>query len=80
MRQVPVILHHEWRRIATDRSAAVLVIVLACAVGYAVLHGARELRRDRATLEGFLAAEAAEVAVQRSRDAVMIARIDHGEF
>jgi ABC-2 type transport system permease protein len=80
MRQVRVILHHEWRRIVTDRGAAVLVVVLACAVGYAVLHGASELRRDRATLEGFLAAEAAEVARQRSRDAAVIARIDHGEF
>jgi ABC-2 type transport system permease protein len=80
MRQVHAILHHEWHRIVSDRSGIVLVSVLAAAVGYAVLHGAGDLRRDRTTLDGFLAQESAEVAMQQGRDATMIARIDRGEF
>src|ERR1051326_5551724 len=80
MRGFAAVLAHEWRQVIIDGTSAALVLVLIATIGYAVVHGAHVIERDHATLDGFLNAETAEVATERTRDAVIVARIDRGEF
>lgn len=67
------LLHHEWRTLRHDATLMILVAVLAAAVGYALVNGARWRAHQHDVLESALAEEGdrykrAEATIRQARE------------